>query len=120
MVQLFALLYRNESMTHQEFREHWQDRHGPLIASLPDLARHIVRYEQHPRLSDDPMSGTAGCDGVAVQWFRSLQGFVDFVAEDDYATHIAPDEQRFLDMSRVQFVVCDDARVVIDGRVDGE
>jgi uncharacterized protein (TIGR02118 family) len=117
MVRLFAYLYRNEELTHDQFVDHWQNRHGPLIASLPDLARHIVRYEQHPRHSPDVMSGSEGCDGVAVQWFESLDDFVAFVAEPDYAAHIAPDETRFLDMSRVRFVVCDAPRVVIDGEV---
>lgn len=115
MVKLFAFLYRRETMTHEEFVEHWRDRHGPLIAGNESLARHIVRYEQHPRLDAGALSGSEGCDGVAVQWLESIDEFEAFINEPDYAALIAPDEQRFLDMSRVRFVICDEPSVVIAG-----
>ena len=55
MVKLFALLRRREGMSTEEFVEHWRDRHGPLIAGEPSLARHILRYEQHPRHRPDAL-----------------------------------------------------------------
>jgi len=36
------------------------------------------------------------------------------IAEPAYAELVAPDEQRFLDMSEVEFIVCDEPTVVID------
>ena len=66
MVKLFALLRRRPGLGPEEFRAHWRDVHGPLIASTPELARHVVRYEQHPRHRPDALSGTDGVDGVAV------------------------------------------------------
>lgn len=116
MVKLFAFLYRNPELTHDEFVAHWRDRHGPLIADTPALARHIIRYEQHPR--HDPTSRlTAGddVDGVAVQWMGSIDDFVGFVSEPAYSELIAPDEWRFLDMDRVRYVICEEPTVVIDG-----
>ncbi len=117
MVKLFALLRRREGMSTEEFVEHWRDRHGPLIAGEPSLARHILRYEQHPRHRPDALSGTEGVDGVAVQWFTSIDDFVGFMSEPAYAQLIAPDEQRFLDMDRVEFIVTEEPNVVIDGDV---
>ena len=50
MVKLVCFLKRREGMTLEEFYEHWEGSHGPLIRSTPELARHIVRYEQHRRV----------------------------------------------------------------------
>ena len=116
MVKLFAYLSRLDSMSHDEFLDHWVNRHGPLIASTPSLARHIIRYDQHPRLSDGPLGGSEGCDGVTEQWFASMDDFVAFVSEPDYRDLIAPDEARFLDMDRLRFVVCDAPTSVIGDR----
>ena len=52
MVKLVAFLKRREGMTRDEFYEHWEGTHGPLIRSTPELARHIVRYEQHRRVPE--------------------------------------------------------------------
>jgi uncharacterized protein (TIGR02118 family) len=116
MVKLFAFLHRSPELTFEEFVTHWRDHHGPLIAGTPALARHLVRYEQHPRhRSDDALSGSEGLDGVAVQWMESMDDFVGFISAPEYAELIAPDEQRFLDMSKVRYVICEEPNVVIDG-----
>lgn len=117
MVKLFAVLRRRQGMSTEEFVEHWRDHHGPLIASEPTLARHLVRYEQHVRHRPDALSGTPDVDGVAVQWFASIDDFAAFLGEPAYAELVAPDEVRFLDMDRVEFVITEEPTVVIDGEV---
>ncbi|UDY37825.1 EthD domain-containing protein [Dermatobacter hominis] len=115
MVKMFALLRRREGMSTEEFRAHWRDVHGPLIRDTPELARHIVRYEQHPRHRPDALSGTAGVDGVAVQWFRSIDDFLAFISEPGYQELIAPDERRFLDTDSIEFLITEEPNVVIAG-----
>ena len=115
MVKLFAVLRRRPGMSVEEFVTHWRDRHGPLIAGEPTLARHIVRYEQHVRHRPEPLSGTEDVDGVAVQWFTSMDAFVAFMSEPAYSELIAPDERRFLDLERLEFVITEEPTVVIDG-----
>ena len=115
MVKMFALLRRREGMSVEEFRDHWRDVHGPLIRDTPELARHIVRYEQHPRHRPDALSGTEGVDGVAVQWFHSIDDFVAFISEPGYQELIAPDERRFLDTDSIEFLITEEPNVVIDG-----
>ncbi len=117
MVKLFAVLRRRPGMSVEEFVTHWRDRHGPLIAGEPSLARHIVRYEQHVRHRPEPLSGTEDVDGVAVQWFTSMDAFVAFMSEPAYSELIAPDERRFLDLERLEFVITEEPTVVIDGPV---
>jgi len=115
MVRLFAFLRRRRGSTVEEFLDHWQHHHGPLIADTPELARHLVRYEQHPRHRPTALSGSEGVDGVAVQWFETLDDFAGFLSEPAYAELVAPDERRLLDMDAVEFVVCDGPHVVIGG-----
>ncbi|HPU38561.1 MAG TPA: EthD domain-containing protein [Microthrixaceae bacterium] len=115
MVKLFALIRRREGMTFDDFVDHWRNSHGPLIRDTPELARHIVRYEQHPRHRGDALSGSEGVDGVAVQWFNSIDDFVGFISEPAYAELIAPDERRFIDTASIEFVITDAPNVVIDG-----
>ena len=117
MVKLFAMLRRKEGMTHEEFVDHWVNSHGPLIAGTPSLARHIVRYEQHVRHVPDAIAGNEGYDGVTVQWFDSMDGFVGFMREPEYADLIHPDEQRFLDMSGLVYLITEEPILVIDGPV---
>lgn len=112
---MFALLRRREGLSVEEFRAHWRDVHGPLIRDTPELARHIVRYEQHPRHRPDALSGTEGVDGVAVQWFESIDDFLGFISEPGYQELIAPDERRFLDTDSIEFLITEEPNVVIDG-----
>lgn len=114
MVKLFAVLRRNPEMTVEEFRTHWREHHGPLIAGTPALARHILRYEQHVRHRPDAISGNDGIDGVAVQWFTDISEFEGFIAEPEYLELIAPDERRFIDMESVEFIITEEPHVVID------
>lgn len=117
MVKLVAVLRRREGMSTAEFVDHWRNHHGPLIADEPSLARHLVRYEQHVRHRPDAICGTEDVDGIAVQWFESVDAFVAFLSEPAYAELIAPDEQRFLDMSKVEYVITEEPHVVIAGEV---
>lgn len=116
MLRMTVFVRRREGLTHEEFLDHWHTRHGPLIAGTPELARHIVRYEQHPIATGTPdWAGTPGYDGVAVQWFRSFEGFTGFLAEPAYAELIAPDEERFLDRDSILWQFSEEPVVVIDG-----
>lgn len=115
MVQLFAFLTRRSGTTHEEFLDHWLNRHGPLIADTPELARHIRRYEQHPRAEAGPMSGTEDCDGVTVQHFDAMADMWAFTAEPAYAELVAPDETALLDLKRLVWVITGEPTVVIGG-----
>lgn len=118
MIRLTAHLRRNPALSREEFLTHWRDVHGPLIRDTPSLARHIVRYEQHPP-TDDRGAGLGDIDGVAVQWFRSIDDLFAFVAEPAYRDVLHPDEQHLLDFTRMTVCFTAEPVVVIDGSVDG-
>ena len=115
MVKLLCFLKRKEGLTSEEFHRHWRETHGPLIASRPNLARHIIRYEQHRRLTGGSVVGSPGYDGVAVQWFNSLDDFMAFVSEPEYSEHIYPDEEKFLDRAGLVWMMAEEPTLVIDG-----
>jgi uncharacterized protein (TIGR02118 family) len=119
MVKLVAFLKRREGMTPEEFYEHWEGTHGPLIRSTPELARHIVRYEQHRRVPEPSWAGTAGYDGVTIQWLESVDAFRAFCAEPAYAELILPDEEKFLDKEGLVWMLTEEPMVTMDGPTSG-
>ena len=115
MIRLICYVQRREGMSREEFHDHWLNRHGPLIRDTPELARHIIRYEQNHRTeSDYQRDGDArGFSGATVQSFESMDAFGDFFREPAYAELIAPDEARFLDRSGFALIFADEPNIVI-------
>lgn len=114
MIQLFCFVYRRPDLEPEAFDAHWRERHGPLVAGTADVARHLRRYEQNPRLASDRARDPDGADGVAVLEFESIAGFQAFFAESAYRTLIAEDEARFLDRERFDVVITEPARTIVD------
>ncbi len=115
MVKLVCFLKRKEGMTREEFYDHWENRHAPLIAGTPELARHIIRYEQLRRTTAADWMGNEMFDGITMQWMASAASFEAFLAEPTYAELIAPDEQRFLDTSALVWMITEEPTIAIDG-----
>ena len=115
MIKLVCFLKRREGMTREEFYDHWENRHAPLIASTPELARHIVRYEQLRVTTHAEWMGTEGYDGITLQWMTGPEAFEGFIGEPKYAELIAPDEQSFLDTSALVWMITEAPKVAIDG-----
>lgn len=118
MIRLTCLLRRKEGTTPTEFQDYWRNHHGPLVAHAK-CGHHVVRYEQHPRPLDDYGSDDdrSGYDGVTVQWFESMDAYRAHLAEEDFP-EIMADIGRFLDTDRLEFVLTEDPRVIIDGAVE--
>lgn len=112
VVRLTCLLRRKDGLTPEEFHAHWRDVHGPLIASSR-CGRHVLRYEQHPRPLDDyGDSDDGGYDGVTVQWFADMNSYLAHMSEPDFAV-VWQDIERFLDTTRLHFVVTAEPRLVM-------
>jgi len=112
VVRLTCLVRRKPGMTPEAFHRHWQEVHGPLIASTKS-GRHVLRYEQHPRpLSDYGADDDGGYDGVTVQWFDSMEEYRAHMGEPDFSL-IWEDIGSFLDVDRLEFVVTEEPRLMI-------
>jgi hypothetical protein len=116
MIRLTAMLRRNPALTAEEFQAHWRDVHADKILSVPGVRSRLVRYEQHPRLAagDDGWAGTEGFDGVAMQWYRSLDDFIAMTNDPGYHEVVAPDEGRLLDLAGGVYLLTGEPRIVIE------
>ena len=122
MIKLVCFLHRRPDVDRQAFHQHWRDIHGPLIAGLPELTRHVARYEQNPRLEEDYARDDARhpeFDGVTIMWFESIAAYEAYAAEPLYASRIAPDEESFLDRERLTVFLTHEAERKI-GEFDSE
>ncbi len=91
MVKVMILLTRRADLTHEEFAQWWLGDHRALAAGLPNIRRLCFN------LIDD--GGDA--DGIAEQWFDSLEEFTAAYASEhgqrvvaDSLAHVA-DRRRF-------------------------
>ena len=105
MVRLITHLKRRAGMSQEDFQRHWREQHGPLVRDK--LGRHIVRYEQYPPLPDQPW------DGVAIMTFKQREDFDAFLADPNYAAHVLPDEQAFLDHAGLAWQLVDEPVPII-------
>jgi EthD domain len=116
MIRLTALLRRNPALSAGEFEAHWSSVHADLMRGLPDVEQRVLRYEQHPRLvAPGRWTGSEGFDGMAVQWFRSVDDLMAMVGDPEYQRSVVPDERYLLDVPGSAFLVSDEPRLVIPG-----
>src|SRR5438445_9524 len=112
MIKLICVVKRNPSLSIEEFHEHWRGPHARLISETPGVADRIVRYEQNHRAAADYKRG-GDFDGVAIQWFESMDDFVAMVADPEYSELIAPDEDRFLDRDSFVWLLTEREETII-------
>jgi hypothetical protein len=120
MIRLTAMLCRNPALTTEEFQAHWRDVHADKIRSVPGVRSRLVRYEQHPRLAAgaNGWAGAEGFDGVAMQWYRSLDDFIAMTNDPGYQETVAPDEGRLLDLAGGVYLLTGEPRIIIEGLGD--
>jgi len=112
--KLLCLLTRRGGLTAADFHAHWKRVHGPLMRDTPELARHLLGYVQHRRMAADyERDGGGGFDGLAEQWFESLETFQSFAGEPAYREKVVPDEDRLIDRSVIEWLVTGTAEVII-------
>ena len=46
MIKISELLVRKAGMSRGEFQDYWRRVHGPLVMSIPEIRRHVVKYVQ--------------------------------------------------------------------------
>jgi uncharacterized protein (DUF1330 family) len=108
MVLLITHLKRKAGMTPEEFQQHWEHTHGPLVRQ--HMGKYIERYEQHP-----PLPGQEW-DGIAIMTFSGPEKFDQFLKDPAYPKEIFPDEQRFLDHAGLAWQLVEgNGRVIIGG-----
>lgn len=110
MLKAIALLTRKSELTREEFIEHYERSHVPLILrSFPQIVecrRNFVDLTDARRMPGVP---DPGFDCITEMWFKDRTGY-----EERLAMHADPavggplseDANQFIDMSKtIQFVV---------------
>ena len=118
MIKLICFIHRRADLDRADFHRHWREEHGPLIAGIPELSRHVLRYEQNHRLEEDyARDATETCefDGATLMSFESMSEYKAFASEPLYAEKIAPDEARFMDRARTMFFFSAPAEIKFGG-----
>jgi hypothetical protein len=112
VLQLTVLLKRHPDLSIEEFHARWRE-HGRMIAAEPDFQKVIRRYEQHHRAMKDYESSTVDYDGVAIQQYDDMAGFLAFLEAPAYMEKVRPDEQTLLDMDSLVVMFTDGPEVFI-------
>jgi len=120
VIKLICFVKRNPALSVDEFHNHWREHHARLIRETSGVADRIVRYEQNHRLGEDYQRG-GEFDGVAIQWFDSMDDFVAMIGDPEYQARVAADEDVLLDRDGLIWILTDEEEVVIPGpeRRDG-
>ena len=101
MLKLFAFLARRKDMDAQAFRDHYEDRHVPLICSLapPPLVYKRNYLKRGDELNLDGGS-LIGLDVVTEQVFADRAAFQEWIGRmsaPESGRRVREDEDRFLD-----------------------
>jgi uncharacterized protein (TIGR02118 family) len=88
VIKIVGFVRRSEELSFDEFLDHWQQRHGPLVSALPGLRR----YVQNPA---HPIEGREWpYDGMAELWFDDLDAVRDAFRSPE-SERVREDEPRF-------------------------
>ena len=113
MIKLIICATRKAGLSFEEFDTYWRDRHGPLVKSVHEFARHVRKYVQCHRTSNRTPFGAAGnYDGVAELWFDSAEDAAKAFAEPRYLEIIRADELKFVDPHRCISFMTEEIEVI--------
>jgi hypothetical protein len=112
-IKLVTFLRRRRGLTREEFSEIWEQQHGELFLSVPEIDAHVTKYVQN-HVTDD-FTGVLGddFDGVVEIGFSDVQ-HISKVFGGEYLERIRPDELRFVDLDSMIVVLTDEVLLYED------
>lgn len=127
MIKIIALLKKKEGLSREEFIDHYENSHAPLINGY--FQKFLVEYRRIYLDHDHELSFCGNYvdrhfsgqryDAVTINSFRNaadLEEFYQAAAQPGVGEAIAADEAKFLDNSANQVVVVLEERVDRGGR----
>lgn len=106
MIKFTILLRRNPALTQDQFVRYHREEHAPLFTSLPEVKQHVRRYVQsHSTEVEIPGIPPMTFDGATELWFDDMQGLAGVFYAKEYMEKIRPDEAKFLDLNRCEFLL---------------
>jgi len=109
MIKFVYCVRRHPSLSSEDFRKYWLEKHGPLVKSFAQ-ALNAKRYVQSHTL-DTPLNGYAQgprgtiepYDGITELWWDSAADLASALSTPEGQaanTTLAADEARFCDLPR--------------------
>ena len=108
---------RKPDLSHEEFSDHWTNVHAPLIRSIPDVSKYLIRYVQHHIVPEDDSLDPSliTFDGFSEAWFASVEAREEFFQLPFFQEKVIPDEEKFIDLSKTRVILLDEQRTIIRG-----
>jgi hypothetical protein len=110
MLKAVVLLKRKAGLSDEQFIEHYEKRHVPLVRELlPTIGRYTRNYVTGGSLTAGRQEGGAAArpyfDVITELWFETQLAYDQFLAalaDPTTSRRLQEDEDRFLDRSVVQ------------------
>lgn len=113
MVKLIICATRRSDISRAEFDSYWREKHGPLVKSVAEFARHVRKYVQCHLVEGSPPFGIAGdYDGLAELWFDNVEEAAEAFSEPKYREIIRPDELKFVNPDRCISFMTEELQVI--------
>jgi uncharacterized protein (TIGR02118 family) len=108
-VKLIAFLNRRPDLDVQAFRDYWRERHGPLAAKVPGIARYVQCHVTPGiyRAGREPVY-----DGVPISSFADAEALRASGATPQYEA-VRRDEANFLAPKPLPFVIASGREITI-------
>jgi uncharacterized protein (TIGR02118 family) len=107
MVKLVCLMKRRIGMTFQDFVNHYETKHRPLVLSFnPNARRYARRYIKPQANRVYSAEGESPYDVITEIWFDTQEDFdrgIGRIATEEAAAAIAADSEKLFDMSKAHF-----------------
>lgn len=114
MIKMIAILTRRPGLTIEQFRNHYEDSHVPLVSRL--MGRDLQAYVRNYRNDEgNPFPVGAGADFDCITEFHfadeaAFKRAVAAIEHPDNAPSVRADEAAFLDVERVKVAIVDEVR----------
>lgn len=106
MLKFMVVVYRRRELTHEQFRRHMQEIHGPLAKNLPGLRKYIQNF-----VSGDPKRQLPGWDAIVELYFDDWPSMEAAWASPQGAASDA-DLAEFADLTRTTWSVIEEIIVL--------
>ena len=113
-IKFTTLLTRSASMSFEQFTKHHRDKHIDLFSSTPIVKKNVRRYVvSHKLVENDNTLSNVRYDGVVEFWFDNVIDMYLVFINPTYLLKVRPDENRFLELSKCDFVISKELAPVI-------
>lgn len=116
LTKLVCGVRKKPGMDRDAFHTYWWEVHGPLNRETPAVRQYFLRYEQNHRLPEDYARTDVTLEGVTCEWFPNTRAFFAMATDPDSRDVIRTDEENFLDVDHLTWILTDAEEVVFDHR----